>query len=64
VVNQINLGLAPLNSAIAPGAIVAMVHVLSPDLFPETGGAVIEGLNLLGEGVGHGAAVVLGNERG
>jgi hypothetical protein len=64
MVNQINLGLAPLNSAIAPGAIVAMVHVLSPDLFPETGGAVIEGLNLLGEGVGHGAAVVLGNERG
>jgi hypothetical protein len=64
MVNQINLGLAPINPAIAPGAIVAVVHVLSPDLFPETGGAVIEGLNLLGEGVGHGAAVVLGNERG
>jgi hypothetical protein len=64
MVNEINLGLAAINPAIAPRAIVAVVHVLPPNLFPQTGGAVIESLNLLGEGVGHGAAVVLGNERG
>jgi hypothetical protein len=36
--------------------------MLPPNLFPQTGGAVIEGLNLLGEGVGHSTAGFLGNE--
>ena len=52
-VDQINLSLAAVLALPAGGAVVAVVHMLTPNFFPQARGGIVEILNLGVERIWH-----------